>query len=413
MIKIIFTLVNIILLQLTINLYAATIVVTSTADSGPGSLRQALFDASSEDEILFDTTIFTPGTPGVIYLTSPLPSLTQGNIIIDAVNVGVVLDGSNIDDDVNGLNIVSDRNWIMGLEIRGFYNGINIGSGGSNNLIGGLFTGAEGENTIYNNKNNGISIGNNAISNALLSNIIYGNGNLRIDLGNDGVTQNDPFDPDSGANNLQNFPVIISAGMDESDWLDFLYIKYQVDSDPQYSSYPLYIQFFHGDNSSPPIPSYGGYYYIDDQYTETDYYNVIKEYKFGMASELNFSIGDSVVCTVTDFYGNTSEFSRISVISSITSIADNHLPAQLKLYQNYPNPFNSETTIPFSIHKPSNVSIKIFNINGREIETVIDQNLTPGNHTAKWNAGTFSSGMYYYQLKVDRFIETKKLLLIK
>ncbi len=368
-------------------------------------------DASSEDEILFDTTIFTPGTPGVIYLTSSLPSLTQGHIIIDAGNAGVVLDGSNIYDNVNGLNIVSGGNVIMGLEIRGFYNGISIESEGSNNLIGGLFSGAE--NTIYNNKNNGISIGNNSILNPLISNIIYGNGNLRIDLGNDGVTQNDPSDPDSGANNLQNFPVIISAGMDESDWLDFLYIKYQVDSDPQYSSYPLYIQFFHGDNSSPPIPSYGGYYYIDDQYTETDYYNGIKEYKFGLASELNFSIGDSVVCTATDFYGSTSEFSSVSVIQSITGIAENQLPAQLKLYQNYPNPFNSETTIPFSIHEPSNVSIKIFDINGREIETVIDQNLTPGNHSAKWNAGTFSSGMYHYQLKVDRFVETKKLLLIK
>ena len=144
----IFTIVIIIISQITINLYAAVIIVTSTADSGPGTLRQALSDATSKDEIMFDTTIFPPGAPGVIYLSSPLPSITQGNIIIYAGNAGVILDGSNIDDDVNGLNLVSDANWIRGLEIRGFYNGINIESGGSNNLIGFLNS-TEG-NTIYN-----------------------------------------------------------------------------------------------------------------------------------------------------------------------------------------------------------------------------------------------------------------------
>jgi hypothetical protein len=407
----IFTILIIIISQITIDLYAEVIMVTSTADSGPGTLRQALIDASSEDEIMFDTTVFPPGAPGVIYLTNPLPSIIQSNIIIYAGNAGVILDGSNINDDVNGLNIVSDSNWVVGLEIRGFYNGINIESGGSNNLIG--FINSEEGNTIYNNKNNGISVGDNAVSNALGSNIIYGNGNLRIDLGKDGVTQNDPSDPDSGANNLQNFPVIISAGMDESDVWDFLYIKYWIDSDPQYSGYPLDIQFFHGDNSSPPVPSGGGYYYIDDQYTETDFYNGIKEYKFGLASELNFSIGDSVVCTATDFYGNTSEFSSVAIIQSISSIVENHLPAQLKLYQNYPNPFNSETTIRFTIRESGLVSLKIVDIMGRDVETVLEQYLPSGDYTEKWSAENYTSGVYYYNLKVDGFVETKKLLLIK
>jgi hypothetical protein len=411
MIKIIITILIITLLVFTINLHAKVIVVNSTADSGPGSLRQALLDASTDDEIEFNTNIFPIGSPGVIYLNSPLPTIAQGNISINAFNAGVILDGSNIDENVNGLNIVSKENRISGLKIRGFYNGINLESEGSINMIGGINYGEE--NTIYNNKNTGILVGDNTVSNFLISNIIYGNGNLRIDLGNDGVTPNDPSDPDSGANNLQNFPVIIAANMDESDALNFLHIKYQVDSDPQYSTYPLYIQFFHGNNSSPPVPSYDGYYYIDDDYTEDDYNYGFKELRYGMASELNFNIGDSIVCTATDFFWGTSEFSSVAVIQSITSISNEYFPDQLRLYQNYPNPFNSETMIPFSISVPNNVSLKIFDINGKEIKAIVDQYLTTGHHTAKWDGSAFSSGLYYYQLKVDKYIETKRLLLIK
>lgn len=73
-----------------------TIVVTSTTDSGPGTLRQALLDAQSGDTITFDATVFPPTSPMTITLTSGLPELTQGNLTIDASNAGVILDGSNI-----------------------------------------------------------------------------------------------------------------------------------------------------------------------------------------------------------------------------------------------------------------------------------------------------------------------------
>ena len=75
---------------------AATITVTSTADSGPGTLRQALLDAPSGDTITFDPAVFPPGSPVTITLTSRLPHITQGNLTIDASDAGVILDGGSI-----------------------------------------------------------------------------------------------------------------------------------------------------------------------------------------------------------------------------------------------------------------------------------------------------------------------------
>jgi len=88
-------------------------------------------------------------------------------------------------------------------------------------------------------------------------------------------------------------------------------------------------------------------------------------------------------------------------------------PSLFELQQNYPNPFNSETTIQFSIHEPGFVSLKIFDIMGREVEVIIQQYLTSGDYSAKWNAYNFSSGIYYYQLQADNLVTTKKFLLIK
>src|SRR3990170_2541731 len=89
-----------------------TLIVTSSADSGPGTLRQALQDAQNGDTITFDPATFPPDTPVTISLSSGLPEITQGNLTIDASNAGVVLDGSNITtpEFVHGLSILSDNN---------------------------------------------------------------------------------------------------------------------------------------------------------------------------------------------------------------------------------------------------------------------------------------------------------------
>ena len=72
-----------------------TLLVTSTADSGPGTLRQVMQDAQPHDTITFDSAIFPPNAPVTISLSTGLPELSQGNLTIDASNAGVILDGSN------------------------------------------------------------------------------------------------------------------------------------------------------------------------------------------------------------------------------------------------------------------------------------------------------------------------------
>ncbi|MBN2425352.1 MAG: T9SS type A sorting domain-containing protein [Calditrichaceae bacterium] len=89
-------------------------------------------------------------------------------------------------------------------------------------------------------------------------------------------------------------------------------------------------------------------------------------------------------------------------------------PDHFTLLQNYPNPFNSETSIQFSIPSAKNVTIKIFDINGRLVETPVDKIYPKGNHCFKWQAGNYATGIYYYQFYIDhKLAETRKMLLIK
>ena len=120
-----------------------TIVVTSTADAGPGSLRQALLDAQTGDTITFDPGVFPPNSPATIAVSSgPLPALVEGAVTIDGSNAGVILNGSNLAGvHDRGLEIRSDGNKVLGLQIVNFpFDGVLIGAPGNgrdNNTIGG------------------------------------------------------------------------------------------------------------------------------------------------------------------------------------------------------------------------------------------------------------------------------------
>jgi hypothetical protein len=116
-----------------------TIIVTSTADSGPGTLRQALQDAQPGDIIIFDSIVFPPDAPATIYPDSELPPISQGYLTIDASDAGVILDGRNITGEfVPGLQVMSDGNTIRGLQVVNFSGaGIVLSGGAQNNMIGG------------------------------------------------------------------------------------------------------------------------------------------------------------------------------------------------------------------------------------------------------------------------------------
>ncbi|HEY5123034.1 MAG TPA: M28 family peptidase [Ignavibacteria bacterium] len=94
-------------------------------------------------------------------------------------------------------------------------------------------------------------------------------------------------------------------------------------------------------------------------------------------------------------------------------IEENIIPVKFELSQNYPNPFNSTTNIKYAISKSSNVKITVYDILGKELEVLIDEQLQAGTYQTSWNASNYSSGVYFYRMQSGEFISTLKMLLIK
>ncbi len=93
--------------------------------------------------------------------------------------------------------------------------------------------------------------------------------------------------------------------------------------------------------------------------------------------------------------------------------SENELPDKFELEQNYPNPFNPSTTILFSIPVEGNVSLKIFNVIGQEVDELVNENLSAGSYSYQWNAQNLTSGVYFYKLVTDSFSEMKKMVLLR
>ncbi len=101
--------------------------------------------------------------------------------------------------------------------------------------------------------------------------------------------------------------------------------------------------------------------------------------------------------------------------STITGIrrTQQGIPDNFVLEQNYPNPFNPVTNIKFKITEFGFVTLKIYDLLGKEVAIVVNEKLALGSYTRQWNASSFPSGMYYYRLQINNYTETKKLLLLK
>lgn len=99
----------------------------------------------------------------------------------------------------------------------------------------------------------------------------------------------------------------------------------------------------------------------------------------------------------------------------VTNIADDetYMAANFRLYQNFPDPFNPSTTIKFETSVDGYVTLKVYDILGREIAALINNNLTAGIREVVFDASILSSGIYFYQLKAGNKIETKKMVYIR
>ena len=118
--------------------------------------------------------------------------------------------------------------------------------------------------------------------------------------------------------------------------------------------------------------------------------------------------------TSKDYAGNESQ--SIAVPTSAATgvkLVNFGVPKTYDLAQNYPNPFNPSTQIQFSIIKTGYITLKVFNVSGQVVSSLISQEMTPGTYNVLFSAKNLSSGMYFYKLQAGTFSSTKKMLILK
>lgn len=111
-------------------------------------------------------------------------------------------------------------------------------------------------------------------------------------------------------------------------------------------------------------------------------------------------------------YGNTMYASKSYSVTDIQNRTTG-VPTHFSLGQNYPNPFNPATTISFGLASKSFVSLRVFNVLGREVSILLAEELPAGTYSKNWNASGLASGVYFYRLQTSSFTGTRKLLLLR
>jgi plastocyanin len=114
-----------------------------------------------------------------------------------------------------------------------------------------------------------------------------------------------------------------------------------------------------------------------------------------------------------DFHGGDGMTGTFT--TSVTSVEDDHelIPRAFRLDQNYPNPFNPSTKITFDVAVAGMVSLKVYNLLGKEVAELVSERKEAGLHTIEFNGAQLPSGVYLYRLQAENFNQTRKLLLLR
>ena len=132
-------------------------------------------------------------------------------------------------------------------------------------------------------------------------------------------------------------------------------------------------------------------------------------YMFYQASAFNQDLSGWCVNNITT---NAYRFG-ISIRSASLNSTAGETPLVFGLDQNYPNPFNPSTTISYTLSEAGAVTTNVYNVMGQKVATLVDEMKTARNYTVRWDAADHASGMYYYRLKANDQVITKKMTLIK
>ncbi len=412
------------------------VTVTNTNDGGEGSLRQSISDVNSFGEIHFDLDY-----PAKIELNSQL-IIDKSLNIRGPENGGLTISGKDksrvfhINDNltVNISNGISDNKY--GVGIRCYHSFLNL----KNVNVSNCTSSGWGGGILFEN-------GNMELSKVIIANNysrLYGagvhcyNGNLKINnslfLNNNGeglmivdamafvrnitmigggihfhgdelilvnsIIWDGPIYTYDGANddsNLMNITYSNIQGGKESvlfsDWnrdsyiLNWLYGNINTN--------PIFVDAANGDyrlqGSSPCI--------------DAGIQNTMIFYNDGQ---------DTIYIPPIDYIGSAPDMGFYEYVGPLViDLETNSNPVTFSLNQNYPNPFNPSTTLEFTLPKSEIVELKVYNILGKEVATLVSNKLNQGNHTYQFDGKNQASGIYYYQLIAGDYKEVKKMILLR
>lgn len=166
---------------------------------------------------------------------------------------------------------------------------------------------------------------------------------------------------------------------------------------------------------------------IDSVFTLTERFSIVGNSTFqtvrrGDTLKVTISFSSSSVGTFSDtLYISNNSLNKVvkvflsGIATPVLSVSDENsaLPEEFALRQNYPNPFNPSTTINYQLPKNSLVTLKVFDVLGKEVAELVNEMKDAGYYDVKFDASKLSSGIYFYRITAESFIATKKLLLMK
>ena len=204
--------------------------------------------------------------------------------------------------------------------------------------------------------------------------------------------------PDSRWQSEDNMPAAITYDLGEFHSFDSLRISFYKWESGRMFKYSVYTS----KDSINWEPAIEEVWSENTEWTEINFDSVETRYMELLLLESNQ--GPFASIWEVEMYGTD----KATSIETITEV-----PKTFGLTQNYPNPFNPSTKIRYSVPQISNVTIKVFDILGNEIETLVNEEKTVGTYEVTWYAEQLPSGVYFYQLQAGDYISTKKMILMK
>ncbi len=149
----------------------------------------------------------------------------------------------------------------------------------------------------------------------------------------------------------------------------------------------------------------------------------VSRWEFNSGFGISKNAGSEIITEAGQSFTGTSRNGNTTVISSLFSgnpaiftgvnNMEESVPGKYQLYQNYPNPFNPSTIISWQLPVKSHVLLKVYNILGKEVSTLVNEVKPGGKYKIIFDAGNLASGVYFYRLITDSFTETKKMILLR